>query len=54
MVMVEEPKPRDTFILIRGQYDKKGEKVEATLPACFPPMPARRADESPWPGQVDR
>ncbi len=40
MVMKELAKPRDAFVLIRGQYDKKGEKVEAGLPACFPPMPA--------------
>ena len=40
MVMKEMDTPRDAFILIRGQYDKKGEKVEAGLPACFPAMPA--------------
>src|SRR5262249_2085117 len=27
MVMEELPKPRDTFLLLRGQYDKPGEKV---------------------------
>ena len=40
MVMEEMDKPRDAFLLIRGQYDKKGEKVEAGLPASLPPMPA--------------
>lgn len=40
MVMEELPKPRDTFILIRGQYDKHGEKVQPGLPAVLPPMPA--------------
>jgi len=40
MVMQEMPKPRDCFVLIRGQYDKPGEKVEAGLPAFLPPMPA--------------
>src|SRR5262249_17088124 len=30
--MQEMPKPRDTFMLVRGQYDKKGEKVTAGLP----------------------
>jgi hypothetical protein len=32
MVMQEMAKPRDTFMLVRGQYDKKGEKVEPGLP----------------------
>jgi mono/diheme cytochrome c family protein len=38
MVMEEMAKPRDTFILLRGQYDRKGEKVTAGTPACLPPM----------------
>jgi hypothetical protein len=40
MVMSEMEKPRDTFILTRGQYDKHGEKVTAGLPASLPPFPA--------------
>jgi Protein of unknown function (DUF1553)/Protein of unknown function (DUF1549)/Planctomycete cytochrome C len=40
MVMAEMPKPRDTFVLIRGQYDKPGDKVSAGLPAALPPLPA--------------
>jgi hypothetical protein len=39
MVMQEMPAPRDTFVLIRGQYDKKGEKVTAGVPAFLPPLP---------------
>src|SRR5207244_4341802 len=39
MVMQEMPQPRDTFILTRGQYDKKGEKVMAGTPASLPPLP---------------
>jgi hypothetical protein len=39
MVMEELPKPRDTFILIRGDYDKHGEKVEPGVPAVLPPLP---------------
>src|SRR5205807_2738476 len=39
MVMQEMAKPRDTFLLIRGQYDKKGEKVTAGVPAFLPPLP---------------
>ncbi|HMC66707.1 MAG TPA: DUF1549 domain-containing protein, partial [Gemmataceae bacterium] len=38
MVMEEMPKPRDTFLLIRGQYDKKGEKVIAGVPANLHPV----------------
>ena len=39
MVMQEMPKPRDTFMLVRGQYDKKGAKVTAATPAALPPLP---------------
>src|SRR5207244_1043456 len=39
MVMQEMPTPRDAFVLQRGQYDKKGEKVSRTVPAAFPPLP---------------
>ncbi len=38
MVMEDMEKPRDTFVLIRGAYDKPGEKVTATTPAVLPPM----------------
>jgi hypothetical protein len=40
MVMQELPQPRETFMLVRGQYDKKGEKVTAATPAALPPLPA--------------
>jgi Protein of unknown function (DUF1553)/Protein of unknown function (DUF1549)/Concanavalin A-like lectin/glucanases superfamily/Planctomycete cytochrome C len=40
MVMQEMDKPRDTFILTRGQYDKPAEKVTAGTPAFLPPIPA--------------
>ncbi len=39
MVMKELPQPREAFILKRGEYDKKGDKVERGLPAAFPPLP---------------
>jgi hypothetical protein len=32
MVMQEMEKPRDTFMLVRGQYDQKGEKVTPDVP----------------------
>ena len=40
MVMDELEKPRDTFILTRGNFQSKGEKVHAGTPACWPPLPA--------------
>jgi len=40
MVMRERPQPRETFILIRGAYDKYGEKVSHGVPETLPPLPA--------------
>ena len=39
MVMAERPERRDTFLLIRGAYDKPGDKVEPGVPAVLPPLP---------------
>jgi hypothetical protein len=39
MVMQEIAQPREAFILIRGEYDKRGEPVAAALPKVFPPLP---------------
>ncbi len=40
MVMQEMDKPRETFILARGDYRNKTEKVTAAVPAALPPLPA--------------
>jgi len=40
MVMAEMAQPRDTFVHVRGEYDKLGEKVTAGVPAFLPPLPA--------------
>jgi len=40
LIMQDMPKPRDAYILTRGEYDKKGDKVEAGVPAVLPPLPA--------------
>jgi len=40
MVMRELPQPREAFLLKRGEYDKRGDKVERGLPAALPPLPA--------------
>ena len=39
MVMQERDVPRDTFVLLRGAYDRPGEKVQTGVPAAFPPLP---------------
>jgi mono/diheme cytochrome c family protein len=39
MVMEERQPPRETFVLIRGQYDKYGEKVGPGVPALLAPLP---------------
>ena len=38
MVMMESSKPRDTFVLARGDYRNKGEKVSPNVPAVLPPL----------------
>ena len=40
MVMQERDTARDTFLLLRGAYDKPGEKVTPGVPAILPPLPA--------------
>lgn len=44
MVVREEPTPRDTYVLARGQYDRPGERVEPDTPEVLGTMPddARR------------
>lgn len=52
MVMAEMDKPRDTFILVRGQYDKRGDRVTANTPAVLPAMsdnlPKNRLGLAQW------
>ena len=40
MVMAESPKPKDTFLLIRGAYDKHGQRVEPGVPEVLNPLSA--------------
>jgi hypothetical protein len=42
MVMQELEKPRETFILVRGAYDKKGERVYPNVPSILPSLPAAK------------
>jgi hypothetical protein len=39
MVMEEMPRPRDAFVLVRGEYDKHGEKVSPGIPASLGRLP---------------
>ena len=52
MVMDVAPKPRETFILDRGQYDAKLEKVSSNTPEVLPPLSeeerADRLDLAEW------
>jgi hypothetical protein len=38
--MEEMAKPRATHVLLRGDYDRKGERVSPGVPASLPPLPA--------------
>lgn len=40
LVAKELEKPRETRILLRGEYDQPGEVVTAGVPAVLPPLPA--------------
>ncbi len=39
LIAKELPKPRETFVLKRGLYDQKGEKVERHVPSSFGQLP---------------
>ena len=39
MIMEEMNPPRETFVLVRGDFRTKGEKVAPTTPAFLPPLP---------------
>jgi hypothetical protein len=39
MVAKEMSTPRETFMLVRGEYDKKGDKASPGVPSILPPFP---------------
>ncbi len=43
MVMEEMPKPRETFVLVRGSYNKPTDKVPIAVPPDLAPQPAGAA-----------
>lgn len=45
MVMAENPERRATHVLIRGEYNKPGERVEPGLPSFLPPLPTGVAND---------
>jgi hypothetical protein len=53
LVMLDMPQPRDAYVLIRGAYDHKGEKVSPGVPAAIAPAlppkaPANRLALAKW------
>ncbi len=41
LIMAELPKPRESFVMLRGAYDKPGEKVSRGTPGFLPPLPPK-------------
>jgi hypothetical protein len=53
LVLQDMPKPRDVFVLVRGAYDRKGQKVEPNVPAAIGPRlpkdaPPNRLSLAKW------
>jgi len=43
-VMADLPKQRQSYVMIRGQYNRPGEKVSRNVPAFLPPLSAKPKD----------
>ncbi len=52
LIMADLPRPRETFVMVRGAYDQPGEEVTPAVPNFLPPISAGSSDESNEP--VDR
>jgi hypothetical protein len=50
LVFNDMPKMRDSFVMLRGAYDKPGEKVTRGTPAFLPPL---EVDEGKTPSRLD-
>ena len=44
MISEEMPTPRPAYVLLRGDFLKKGEKVDRAVPAVFPPLPDEKVN----------
>jgi hypothetical protein len=43
-VMADLPQPRQSYVMLRGAYDKPGEEVRRSVPNFLPPLPSRPND----------
>jgi hypothetical protein len=43
LVMADLPKPRESFVMLRGAYDNPGEKVTRGVPSFLPSLPEKSA-----------
>ena len=39
LVSKERKEPRETFVLVRGEYDKRADQVQPAVPEILPPLP---------------
>ena len=39
-MIMDDSTPRETYVLLRGEYDKRGQRVVANVPASLPPLSA--------------
>ena len=55
LITEEMPKPRETFVLLRGDFLQKGEKVRRGVPAAFPKLKTPRHWALAWqqPSRLD-
>ena len=44
MIMADLPKPRESFVMVRGAYDNPGEKVSRGVPGFLPPLPEKQSE----------
>lgn len=51
VMVMRDDQPRDTFVMLRGNYETPGEKVGPTTPAFLPPL--KRDDESQRANRLD-